>query len=313
LHIYEIQACGKFDIRAVADLSIDIASVEKFGIPHYYTDYKEMLEKEDIDAVLVTSPHHLHEEHCVASFKAGKHVIVEKPISRNLQEAKNMLDAAKQSGKIAMMGFCQRFYPKHVYIKNLIKENKLGQLLSARIDHYQNFRPAETSWWRDENKVGGGAIIGSGVHRLDLLRWYLGEPVSVYAKAVKMPERLSAEACVHSVIEFDSGVIANFSINWASHKFLYGEGLSISGKNGLVTVNNSEVAKIGLKEIDNGILKDFTAPKCRSMFETFANSIENNVQPECSFEEGYKTLKLVRALYKSIETGKIVNPNDVEF
>ncbi len=212
-----------------------------------------------------------------------------------------------------MTGFCQRFRPESVFIKELIDDNKLGRLLSARIDHYQNFNPGKKgkAWWAEIEKAGGGAIIGSGIHRLDLLRWYFGEATSVYAKSVKVPSRSEGEICVHTVIEFDSGVIANFSINWATYNYLYYEGLSISGENGLIVTGPAN--KIGLSDIDEGKLKDFEAPYCQSMFRHFAECIEKNVQPLTSLEEGYKSLQLVRAIYKSLETGSPVNPQSIDF
>lgn len=311
LHINNARESGKFYIKAAADIRPDDGTAQRLGIPNYYTDYKELLKDEEIDAVLVATPHHLHEEHCVAAFKAGKHVILEKPISRNLQEARNIMQAAKESGKIAMLAFCERFDPVHWDIKKRLEKGELGQLLSARIDHYQNFNPPTTSWWRSADMVGGGAVIGSGVHRLDLLRWYFGEPVKVYASAVDMPERLEAEACVHAVITFDSGVIANFSINWATYGYLYYEGLSISGKDGMLVRTNEYY--MGHKTVDNGALKPIGAPPIPSMYQHFAECIENNKQPITSFEEGYKSLRLVRAIYKSIETGQIINPEEVDF
>ena len=314
LHVPLMRKSGKFNIKAAADVMVDNPFLEGTGITDYYTDYKEMLKDPEIDAVVVLSPHHLHEEHCIAAFEAGKHVLIEKPISRNLEEARKIMAAAEKSGKIGMIGFCQRFYNEHAYIKNVIEENKLGPLLSARIDHYQNFNPVQGSWWRSKEKVGGGAVIGSGVHRLDLLRWFLGEAKSVYARASYMPERLEAEACVHAVIEFESGAVANFSINWASYNYMHFEGVSVSGKNGLVVTKKREDAfKIGLADVENGMLQDFVAPECQSMYDHFAECIEQNKQPMPSLEEGYKTLQLVRAIYESIETNQVIDPSKVTF
>lgn len=309
LHIPQANASGKFFIKAAADIYPDNGTAKRLGIPEYYTDYRQLLQDPQIDAVLVASPHDCHEEHCIAAFDAGMHVLIEKPISRNLQEAQRIISAAEKAGTVGMIGFCERFDPVHMYIKDLLEEKQLGKLLSARIDHYQNFNPAPGSWWRDEEKVGGGSVIGSGVHRLDLLRWYFGEPVSVYARAVGMPGRLEAEACAHAVIQFDSGVIANFSINWASYNYLYYEGLSISGEDGLVVTGPAN--KLGLAHIDNGALKDFTPPACPSMYDHFAHCIETGTQPLTSLEEGYKTLQLVRAIYESVSTGLPVNPASV--
>lgn len=160
--------------------------------------------------------------------------------------------------------------------------------------------------------VGGGAVIGSGIHRLDLLRWYFGEPIQVFAQAVGMPERLEAEACVHAVITFDSGAVANFSINWASFSFLYYEGISISGTNGMA-VKQDNILKLGLSSVDCGILKDVEVPACPSMYDHFAHCIETGETPLTSGNEGHESLRLVRAIYKSLESGEVVIPKDVNF
>ena len=315
LHIPQIRKTGKFFIKAAADVYEEHPFVKDLGIPDYYSDYKKMLADPEIDAVLVLSPHDVHEEHCVAVLEAGKHLFVEKPISRNLKEASAILEAQKKSGKIGMVGFRQRFDNEHAYFKSLIDAGKFGKLYSARVDHYQYFGAPDTSWWCDPERVGGGAVIGSGVHRLDLLRWFFGEPKSVYARASYLPERMKFEACVHSVIEFESGLVANFSINWSSHDFLYLEGLSITGSEGVaVTRPSINLTKVGLSENPEGAgLKDVVPPECQKMYDHFAECIEQNKQPSCSLDEGYKSLRLVRAIYKSMETGLPVDPNEVDF
>lgn len=309
LHRTQILNNPDFCLKAAADIFDDDTIARDLGIPAYYNDYRKLLADPSIDAVLIATPHHLHEEHAVAAIEAGKHVLLEKPIARSLTEARHILDAAAKTDKVTMIGFCERFEPVYADIKRRLDEGELGPLLSARIDHYQNFNPAPTSWWRDGEKVGGGAVIGSGVHRLDLLRWYFGEPLKVYADGVGMPERLTAEACVHAVITFDSGVVANFSINWASYKFLYYEGISISGKNGLIVKH--EDYRIGRKDVENGVPQIIEPPACQQMYEHFAECIKTGKKPLTSFDEGYRTLRLVRAIYRSMETGLPVCPDEV--
>lgn len=152
-------------------------------------------------------------------------------------------------------------------------------------------------------------MIGSGIHRLELLRWYFGEPVAVYACGVGMPERLEAEACVHAVISFDSGIVANFSINWAAFSFLYGEGISITGTRG-TTVRHDGGLKLSLSDVDGGAMKDVEVPACPSMYGRFAHCIETGETPLMSGKEGHETLRLVRSIYRSLETGEVVAPRE---
>lgn len=310
-HVPWINETGKFEIKAASDIVEDTGLAAECGIPNYYTDYRYILDDPEIDAVLIATPHDLHEEHAIAAFEAGKHVLIEKPIARNLAEGRAIIEAAEKAGTVGMTGFCQRYTPNHTFVKQLIDNGDLGTILSARVDHYQNFRRAPGTWWRSAERVGGGAVIGSGVHRLDLLRWYFGEAESVYAIGTYMPERLEAEACVHAAIKFKSGVVADFSINWAVYDRVFNETLSVGGKNGFVITGIAN--KVSILGIDEGKLKDFTAPPCASMYTHFAHCIETGERPLTNLYEGYKSLQLVRAIYQSMETGVPVNPETVTF
>lgn len=310
LHIPQSLESGSFSVKAVADVQPDNGEAAALGIPSYYTDCRRLLSDPEIDAVVVATPHNAHLEHCKATFEAGKHVLVEKPIARYLWEAEAILEAADKAGTTFMLGFCERFYPEHQYIKSLLDQNTLGTPLSARIDHYQNFSPAPDSWWRKQDMVSGGCVIGSGFHRLDLLRWYFGEPVSVFAKAVPMVERLEAEACCYAVITFDSGVIANFSCNWAIYQYPYYEGLSITGRDGTLLLRNFDLL-LGLRHLEAGEMRPITPPAGETMYAHFADCIRNGKTPLTDGMEGYKTLQLVRAIYQSMETGLVVDPSTI--
>lgn len=139
-------------------------------------------------------------------------------------------------------------------------------------------------------------MIGSGIHRLDLLRWYLGEPTEVYARATHMKERLEAEACVHAVITFESGAIANFSCNWAAYSFPHYEALSIAGKDGLLTTDSSTL-QLTLPAADNGALKP-TYRRLRKHVRSFCRCIQTGQAPLTNGVEGYKSLRLVRAILR---------------
>ena len=316
VHMGQILKNPDFNVKAAADIVPNYEKAQEFGIKDFYTDYKDLLKDPEINAVLIATPHFLHAEQAIEAFNAGKHVLIEKPIARNLEEARNVMEAAKKSGKIGMIGFCQRFYAQHADIKKQIEEGKIGNVLSARIHHYQNFRPAPTSWWLDVEKTGGGAVIGSGIHRLDLLRWLIGEVKSVYAAGVTYaPRTRDGETCVHAVLEFESGAVANFSINWASFSFPDPEGLSISGEKGMILGQDLPwyPYQMGVVDIENGAMKEVESPACQTMYQHFADCINNNKTPCPSLEEGYKSLQLVRAIYKSMETKMPVVVADVDF
>ena len=104
-HVPWIRETGRFEIAAAADIAEDTGLAAASGIPAYYTDYRRILDDPGIDAVLIATPHDLHREHAAAAFEAGKHVLIEKPIARNLEEAGAIIAAAEKAGTVGMVGF----------------------------------------------------------------------------------------------------------------------------------------------------------------------------------------------------------------
>ncbi len=305
LHLPEIRSLpGLFSVAGAADPSPAAAArAAELELPSLTADYRELLADPSIDAVVITSPHDCHVTHCVDALRAGKHVLVEKPIARTLEEAQTILQAAKAADRLLMVGFNERYTPIHSRIKRLLEEGGLGgKILTARIDHFQNFNPTPGSWWRSRESVGGGCVIGSGIHRLDLLRWYLGEPTEVYAQAVYVPSRLEAEACVNAVIRFQSGATADFVCNWAVDRYPYYESLSLCGSDGIVVTDGSRLQGCH-KDIGCGALHDIPAEEPEGMYRHFARCIATGESPLTSGEEGYKSLRLALAVTESADKG----------
>ena len=115
---------------------------------------------------------------------------------------------------------------------------------------------------------------------------------------------------MHAVITFESGAIANFSCNWAAYSFPHYEALSIAGKDGLLTTDSSTL-QLSLAAADNGALKPTIPPACENMYAHFARCIQTGQAPLTNGVEGYKSLRLVRAIYSSIETGRPVQPKNI--
>ncbi len=133
-----------------------------------YTDYKELLKDKSIDAVLVLTH---NSEHCritVDALNAGKHVLCEKPMAMNYEEAKKMIEARDRSGKILTIGYQNRFRPESLYLKDLAKEDYFGEVYYAEAIAIR--RRAVPTWgvFIDEKKQGGGPLIDIGTHALDL-------------------------------------------------------------------------------------------------------------------------------------------------
>ena len=122
------------EILACADVARDSAArtAEQFGIPHVFADYRKLLDIDEIDAVSVCTPNFMHRDPTVASFRAGKHVLCEKPIGRNAREGKAMVDAAKAAGKKLMIDLNQRYTAGGTALKRMADAGAFGHIYYAR-------------------------------------------------------------------------------------------------------------------------------------------------------------------------------------
>jgi predicted dehydrogenase len=279
-----------------------------------HAEYPRLLADPDIQAVLVLLPHHLHVEVCREAAAAGKHILVEKPIARTLEEADAIIEAAEAAGVTLMVGQNERFFPVYRKVKVLLDESSLGEIFAAHIDHYQNFDRPAGHWWRSKEQVGGGCVIGSGIHRLDLLNWYLGEPEEVFAYAVDDARRLEAEAACMAVLRYRSGAVAEFFCNWGAYKappsrICLGEGLSVFGKEGSLYVMDEQTLAVAYpgKEGQRPQIEEVSADDgFPSLWEHFAACIKMRKPPLTDAAVGRKALELVLAIYRSLDTKRPV-------
>lgn len=166
------------DLVAFCDLIPERAeeAAAKYGAPgaKVYTDYRELLEDPSIDAVHVLTPNVSHSEITVAALDAGKHVLCEKPMAINSEEAQRMLDARNRSGKLLTIGYQYRHFHDHAVAKKVVDEGWLGDVYYAEATYIR--RRGVPTWgvFTDKSKQGGGALIDIGTHALDLTLWLMG-------------------------------------------------------------------------------------------------------------------------------------------
>jgi predicted dehydrogenase len=151
----------------------DVAS--EFSIPRAYTNYHEMIESGELDAVVVAAPDQLHFPITIAALKAGLHVLCEKPLAMNRHDAKHMLDTAERQGLIHMTMFNWRWVPYYRQIYKLIDEGYLGQLHSMNLRWPTSFGNNPTYMWRTDAAYGNGALADLGAHIFDLARLFAGD------------------------------------------------------------------------------------------------------------------------------------------
>jgi len=172
--------------KVVVDVTDELAAEaqQRFGFEEGSSNWREVVEREDIEVVDICAPNNSHAEIAIAAAKAGKHVICEKPLARTGDEAKSMLDAVESAGVKHMVGFNYRYTPAVQFAKKLIDEGKIGRILNFRGTYLQDWSadPNGPLSWRFQKKIAGSGSLGDiGTHVIDLARLLVGEIVEVNA------------------------------------------------------------------------------------------------------------------------------------
>jgi len=173
---------SRFEVRALCSgtLSKVKALAEQSGVKHYTTDYRELLERDDIHVIGVYSPDHLHAEHCIAALEAGKHVVCTKPMVTSLKDAETLVKLVRRTGLKFLVGQTMRFDPQFVTAKRLLDDGELGEVIFAEAHYVHDLRGVgELTPWRVE--VPQDLVYGGGCHPVDVLRWLVGDIAEVFA------------------------------------------------------------------------------------------------------------------------------------
>ena len=234
-HLPAIKRNGKIELVAFCDLIKERAekAKEEYGTPdaRVYTDYTELV-KEDVDVVYVLTPNNAHAPVSIAAMKAGKHVMCEKPMAKTYAEAKEMVETAKETGKILTIGYQNRYRADSQYLKSVCEADELGDIYYAKAHAIR--RRAVPTWgvFLDEEKQGGGPLIDIGTHALDLTLWMMNnyEPASVtgstYRKLADQtqtgnawgdwdPEKFTVEDSAFGFIKMKNGATIVLEASWA--------------------------------------------------------------------------------------------------
>ena len=222
---------------ADVDLSRAKAFAKRFNIPSYYQDYREMLDKESLDAVSVCTPNRFHKDPAVAAMKAGAHVLVEKPMAATLSDAVEMWRVSKETGRVLIVGFQSRFNPAVVTLRDIVSSGELGSVYYARALHLRRWGIPSSPTFIDADLSGGGALADIGCYAVDTAMYVLGFPepeaaVGVtYTKFGRKPEYASVgcwgskwraedfkvEDMAVGFVKFENGLSMIIETSWASY------------------------------------------------------------------------------------------------
>ncbi len=180
-----LQEIEEVEILAGADISEEALQsfAERFEVPQTFSDYRQMLKLKALDGVSVCTPNYLHKAPTIAALKAGKDVMVEKPMAMNAREARAMVEAARAAGRKLVIGFQFRFSPQAQALKRYVDDGQIGNVLFARVQALRRRGIPNWGVFGRKELQGGGPLIDLGVHMMELAHYLMGEPKPVSASA----------------------------------------------------------------------------------------------------------------------------------
>ncbi len=316
LHAYSIQALEMAELVAVCDEKIERAekTAEIFSC-RVYTDWKEMIDKGDIDVVHLCTPHHLHAPMAIYALEAGKDVLTEKPMAISTEDAARMNEAAEKSGRTLGVIFQNRYNPGSVYVKELLESGELGKVQSARCALYWN-RPeayyAKDAWRGTWEGEGGGVIINQAIHTLDMLRWFMDSEIDFVEANIenRMHPGIEVEDMAEGIIAYKNGVLMSFhlvnyySINEPVTVELVCEkgNVHMEGARAVVTFADGRVEERTQNKdeyIPFAPEKSYWGVGHYKQIADFYESLEKGEEPKISGREAMKTQEMIGAMYTS--------------
>jgi len=189
------------------------AFAEKWDVAGVYCSYEELVADPNVDVVYVATPHSHHRDHALQAIAAGKHVLVEKAFTRNANEAREVVDAARQKQVFCMEAMWTRFLPHMVALRKLLADGAVGDIVNLQADHGQFF-PFQAAHRLYDPRLAGGALLDLGIYPVSFAHDILGEPSRVHAVGTLTPSNVDGQ--VSLIFAYDSPAQAELSTTlWA--------------------------------------------------------------------------------------------------
>ena len=309
-HLPGFAKCKNGRVAAVADVDEKKGRriSKKFGIKDFYCNWREMLERDDIDGVTIATPNFLHREMAVAAAKSRKHILVEKPIATSMKEADEMVRMARKNNVILMVEQTHRFLPANQKARDLLRKGVIGRVTTVRgrVGHGgPETWSATGKWFFKKKEAFGGVMADMGIHEIDAIRWMLGKEIKeVSAFTGTLEKKIELEDNGICIFKFKDGTFGVMEASWTTRPGI--AQAIFYGEKGTMTVNAVGAVTIELASGRTVILKVTIQSKYGSAYQYFVNCIEKREKPFVSGEEGRKSLEVILAAYKSSATGKVV-------
>lgn len=318
------------DARLVGYADVDRARAralaDELGAPGSFGSVEELAARDDVDIVVVGTPSGLHMDACVTAARAGKHVIVEKPIEVTLERADAILAAAEEAGVTVSVVSQKRFEPSTRFLKQALDDGVFGRVAfgDARVKWWRSPEYYAAGGWKGTKALdGGGALINQAIHTLDVARWMMGPVRTVRGLAVTRVHDIEVEDTAAAVVEYASGALGVIQASTASFPG-HPARFSVTGERGSAVIADGVLVEWKVADqLDQeaavlarfGGLSGSGASDPNSMthkghelqFRDVMDAVRAGRRPLVDGREGRNALELILAIYRSSETGETVS------
>jgi predicted dehydrogenase len=273
-------------------------------------DWRTAVARDDVDAVVICTPPHVHEEIGVAAMRAGKHVLCEKPMTRTVAEAEQLVAVARQTGRTLKCGFNHRHHPAIWEARRLLDKGTIGKPLFARCVYGICGRPGyENEWRADPAQAAGGQFIEQGTHAIDLFRWFLGEVAEVACMTgIQYFDKQQMDDNGMAIFRMATGAMASVHSSLTQWKNVFS--FEVFGEDGYLNVEGLG-ASYGTEKLVAG-RRDFSAPfqdtitefrggdiSWREEWKEFTRAVAERREPIGSGQDGLAAMRIALAAYQA--------------
>lgn len=303
------------EIVAIASRTVEHAKVvsERFNIPNIYVgrnNWKNLLDKEELDIVSICTPNYLHAPIVLKAIEKNCNILCEKPIAISREELSQIEEKLKNTNIIFFTSFQKRYNPVFKLLKDIIKKDVLGKIISARyyFSHYGPYKSwqaiSEEKWFFDSEKAGGGVLLDLGVHCIDILRYLLGEydivnGINFNTSCINMQD----EDNCNVLFRFKNDALGFITASWCNEPL---ETVDIFGTKGYIKLDltNKNFVSYGPRKLKkNEFLQSLIEYKSSGemaqyiLIDHFIECIKRKTQENPNFEDGKKAVEFVLDAY----------------
>ncbi|TCP30824.1 putative dehydrogenase [Scopulibacillus darangshiensis] len=302
-HTYADFLSQRSDVELTAIWDDDVARGKEMAQRYncqYYSALEQFLQT-DISSVIICSENAKHRDHVIASAKAKKHILCEKPIATEIEDAKDMIKACQEENVILQVAYPVRFAPAMVRAKEMIQAGTIGEVVAI---NGTNHGQMPGGWFVKKELSGGGCAVDHIVHVMDLIRWIVKDEVkSVYAELDTRFYDIDVEDCGIVTLELTSGVIVTIDPSWSRPKTFSTWGdvtMTITGTKGTLSVDAFKQHALYYNDRENRVQQlPWAENMDQQLIDDFVQCVLEGRAPSISGEDGLRTLEVVKAAYRS--------------